>query len=143
MTAIAAGAVSSGCGRSPSHVRPGVGNREAERRLRRLLRRPDLLPDRTDVVIEGHEVEGVFLDARLVVEVDGWAFHRTRGKWERDRRRDADRLAAGWRVLRLTWRQIVYEPELTVARVSRALTAGAAVVPARVQSRRGSARVDL
>lgn len=85
----------------------------------------------------------MFLDARLVVEVDGWAFHRTRGKWERDRRRDADRLAACWRVLRLTWRQIVYEQELTVARVSRALTAGAAVVPARVQPRRGSARVDL
>ena len=43
---------------------------------------------------------------RLVVEVDGYAFHSTRRSFERDRRRDADLTSRGYRVVRLTWRQI-------------------------------------
>jgi len=54
----------------------------------------------------------------LVVEVDGYTFHATRGAFERDRRRDAELQAAGCRVVRVTWRQIVDEPEALVASVA-------------------------
>ena len=55
------------------------------------------------------------------MEIDGWKYHSTRAAFERDRRRDADLDAAGLRVIRVTWRQIVDEREALVARLVRAL----------------------
>ncbi len=55
------------------------------------------------------------------MEIDGWKYHSTRAAFERDRRRDADLDAAGLRVIRVTWRQIVDEHEALVARLVRAL----------------------
>lgn len=46
-------------------------------------------------------VDLLFQEPQLVVEVDG-ADHRTPDKYEADRRRDADLMVAGYRVLRLT-----------------------------------------
>src|SRR5204863_5525897 len=42
----------------------------------------------------------------LVVELDGHAVHGTRTAFERDRARDRAFQAAGWRVIRVTWRQL-------------------------------------
>lgn len=58
----------------------------------------------------------------LPAEVDGFAFHSTRAAFERDRLRDAELQARGLAVLRVTWRQIVDEPDALVARLARALT---------------------
>jgi hypothetical protein len=55
-------------------------------------------------------VDFVFRDARLVVETDGRKTHGTRQAFERDRRRDQRLTVAGWRVIRITWRQIKYRP---------------------------------
>jgi hypothetical protein len=41
---------------------------------------------------------------RVIVETDGWATHRTRAAFERDRAKDAALTAAGYRVMRFTWR---------------------------------------
>jgi very-short-patch-repair endonuclease len=41
-------------------------------------------------------------DQRLIVEVDGRAWHDTNAAFERDRRRDRRCAAAGWRVIRVT-----------------------------------------
>jgi uncharacterized protein DUF559/putative AbiEi antitoxin of type IV toxin-antitoxin system len=41
---------------------------------------------------------------RLIVETDGYAYHRTRADFETDRRRDAALTAAGYKVLRFTAR---------------------------------------
>jgi very-short-patch-repair endonuclease len=53
-----------------------------------------------------------------VVEVDGYAYHGSRAAFERDRRRDADLTAAGYRVVRITWRQLTSEPHAVVARLA-------------------------
>jgi very-short-patch-repair endonuclease len=45
-------------------------------------------------------------DQRLVVELDGFETHGTRQAFERDRARDRALLAAGWRVARITNRQL-------------------------------------
>lgn len=71
-------------------------------------------------VVAGLEVDFFWPAARLVVETDGHAYHRTRHAFERDRRRDAELLVAGVRVLRLTHRRLVTEPR-EVARTVRAL----------------------
>jgi len=56
-----------------------------------------------------------------VVEVDGYAYHSHRNAFERDRRRDADLAAAGYRVIRVTWRQLIREPEAVLVRLVLAL----------------------
>jgi very-short-patch-repair endonuclease len=65
------------------------------------------------------EVDFLFAEARLVVETDGYRFHRTRAQFERDRDRDATLTRAGYRTLRFTDAQLSHEPA-TVAATLRA-----------------------
>lgn len=102
-------------------ARAGVTRSEAERRLLALLRSAGLPPTATNTRIAGQEVDVLYAEARLVVEMDGYAFHRTRAAFERDRRRDADLAAAGFRVVRVTWRALTTEPEALIARLAGAL----------------------
>ena len=53
----------------------------------------------------------------LVVETDGYAFHSSRGAFERDRRRDQRLKLAGYEVIRFTWREIADEPERVLGTV--------------------------
>jgi very-short-patch-repair endonuclease len=57
------------------------------------------------------------------VEIDGFAFHSSRRAFEADRRRDAELQARGWRVVRITWRQLAREPERVVATIATLLAA--------------------
>ncbi|MGN6869747.1 MAG: type IV toxin-antitoxin system AbiEi family antitoxin domain-containing protein [Solirubrobacteraceae bacterium] len=47
---------------------------------------------------------------KIVVETDGQRTHGTRGAFESDRRRDQRLTAAGWTVIRTTWRQLTQRP---------------------------------
>ncbi len=60
----------------------------------------------TNVLVEGHEVDAVWREHRLIVELDGRAVHGTRRAFEADRARDRALTIAGWRVVRITWRQL-------------------------------------
>ena len=59
-----------------------------------------------NTVIEGLEVDFAWQEQKLVVELDGYETHGTRAAFERDRARDRALQVAGWRVLRITWRQL-------------------------------------
>jgi hypothetical protein len=59
-----------------------------------------------NAVVEGHEVDFCWPDARLIVETDGYERHGTRAAFERDRARDADLGARGWQVARFTDRHV-------------------------------------
>lgn len=65
----------------------------------------------------------------VIVETDGVRFHSTAAKRQRDARKDAFFLAAGYRVVRLTWADVVQRPAETAARVRAALAAGATSGP--------------
>jgi very-short-patch-repair endonuclease len=71
-------------------------------------------------LIEGFEVDFVWRDVRVVVEVDGYAFHRSPSAFERDRERDAILTTNGWRVLRFTHAQITGRPAWVAAVALRA-----------------------
>lgn len=71
--------------------------------------------------VGAYEVDALWPEQRLVVEVDGYAFHSGRAAFERDRLRDADLQSAGLRVLRVTWRQLSANPEALAARLGAAL----------------------
>jgi very-short-patch-repair endonuclease len=74
-----------------------------------------------NVNVAGYRVDLHWPVERLVVEVDGFAFHGSRDAFERDRRRDAEFIAAGITTLRITWRQLVHRPFVVVARIAAAL----------------------
>jgi very-short-patch-repair endonuclease len=96
---------------------------DLEERMLGLLHRFRLPAPEVNSSIEGHTVDFVWREQRLVVETDGWAAHGTRGAFERDRRRDADLLAAGWRVLRISYERLEREPAWVAERIVDALRA--------------------
>jgi very-short-patch-repair endonuclease len=108
---------------------PCLTRSEAERRLLALIRAAKLPPPRTNMLVSGYEVDFVWPNERLIVEVDGFAFHSTRAAFERDRARDRVLHAAGYVVLRVTWRQLVREPEVVVAELAAALVRQRAFAP--------------
>ena len=100
---------------------PAFTRSKAEKRLLALIRRARLPPPRCNVPVAGHEVDFLWPASKLVVEFDSWEFHRGRDAFEKDRRRDADLLLGGYRVLRITWRRLAEEPETVVAQIATAL----------------------
>jgi very-short-patch-repair endonuclease len=63
-------------------------------------------PPQTNTLIEGHEVDAVWPDRKLIVELDSWTFHGTRQAFEDDRRQDRELTALGWTVIRVTSRDL-------------------------------------
>jgi len=56
------------------------------------------------------DVDCMWGEQRLIVELDGRAVHGTKRAFESDRERDRILLAEGWRSARVTWRQLRAEP---------------------------------
>ena len=102
-------------------ARPALTRSQAEEEFLMLIRKADMPDPESNVRLEGYEVDFYWRAERLVVEIDGRAFHSSDRTFESDRRRDAALLAAGLRVMRVTWRQIVKEREALLARLIRAL----------------------
>ena len=73
--------------------------------------------------VHGLEVDAYWADRKLVVELDGYEWHRTRRAFEEDRRRDAILAKHDIRVLRFTWRQVTGQPALVADAVASASTA--------------------
>jgi hypothetical protein len=87
------------------------------------------------LVNNGIEVRGRWMECdcvwpsqRLVVELDGRATHDTTAAFERDRDRDRLLQAAGWRVVRITWRQLIADVDRIAADL-RDLLRGAGQYP--------------
>jgi very-short-patch-repair endonuclease len=102
---------------------PCLTRSDAEIIARDLIRKAGLPQPESNIRIEGHEVDLVWRDHGLIVEIDSWAFHSMRSSFEGDRRRDQRLTTAGWRVIRITARQLTNEPERVVATLATALAA--------------------
>jgi very-short-patch-repair endonuclease len=103
-------------GRTAAFVRS-----EAEARLLGLVRSGGLPEPATNVQVRGFEVDLFWRGQRLVVEVDGFAYHSSVRAFERDRSRDATLTAAGMRVMRFTWQQLVDQPNRILVNLAQAL----------------------
>jgi hypothetical protein len=81
-----------------------------EVRFATLLARTDLPKPALNALLDldGFKVEAdcLWREQMLIVELDGGAAHGTRIAFETDRERDRRLQAAGWRVVRVTWRQL-------------------------------------
>jgi hypothetical protein len=67
-----------------------------------------------------------WLEQRLIVECDGFAADGTRRAFEDDRARDRALVVDGWRVVRITWRQLTAEPETIAGQLATLLAQPAA-----------------
>lgn len=105
---------------------PPVTRSELERRFLAAISKAAVQPPEVNVLIETaterHEVDFLWRAQRLIVELDGRATHHTTAAFERDRARDRDLQAHGYRVVRITWRQL-HDDEAAVMRDIRRLTA--------------------
>ena len=86
-----------------------------ERRFLRLVDVHGLPRPRINRLTDEGELDATWPEQRLIVECDGFTAHGTREAFERDRARDRALLVAGWRVVRVTWRQLD-EDGATIAR---------------------------
>jgi very-short-patch-repair endonuclease len=100
---------------------PSFTRSEAESRLLGLIRRAKLSQPEVNVPVQGYEVDFLWPAERLIVEVDGFRYHSSSPAFEKDRHRDGVLAAAGYQVVRVTWRQLTNEPEALLARLAQAL----------------------
>ncbi|HEY3729294.1 MAG TPA: type IV toxin-antitoxin system AbiEi family antitoxin domain-containing protein [Solirubrobacteraceae bacterium] len=96
---------------------PTLTRSEAEERFLALIRSAELPEPEVNARIHGYEVDFLWREQRLVVEIDGYRYHSTRRAFEHDRRKDATLHAAGLGTMRITWRQLEAEPFAVIARL--------------------------
>jgi very-short-patch-repair endonuclease len=89
--------------------------RELEKKLLRLFKRGCFEAPEVNghLVVDGISMMPDFMwrDARLIVEADSRRVHGTAAAFEKDRLRDQRLAACGWTVIRVTWHQVINEPE--------------------------------
>lgn len=87
------------------------------------IERPEV---NAELVLDGRRIRPDLLwrRQRLVVELDGAMWHSDRLTRENDASRQALLEACGYRVLRISWRELVDSPRQTLARIRAALGAG-------------------
>jgi very-short-patch-repair endonuclease len=100
---------------------PAFTRSEAEEKLLLIIRDARLARPELNALVLGHEVDFLWRSARLVAEVDGYAFHAAARSFVADRRRDAQLAAAGYRVLRFTWADVTDGQLATAAQLAEAL----------------------
>jgi very-short-patch-repair endonuclease len=82
-----------------------------EQRALELVRDADLPEPQTNVLVDGVLVDFYWPEHNLVVELDGYAFHRSRRQFEADRAKDTRHALAGRRSARFTHARVYGEPE--------------------------------
>lgn len=91
--------------------------------LRVLLIEAGLAPDELQFTVRDEfgrsvaRVDFAYLRARLVVEADGFEFHRERADYRKDRRRGNACCRADWSVLRFSWEDVRFCPDYVVESV--------------------------
>jgi very-short-patch-repair endonuclease len=83
---------------------------EMEAAFLAICRRHRLPLPKVNVRIGEFDVDFLWFEHRLVVEVDGWAAHQSRSAFETDRLRDLKLKLLGYEVIRFTWRQLTGNP---------------------------------
>jgi len=79
-----------------------------------------------DLAVRGRffEIDALWEQQRVAVELDSRSVHGTKKRFESDRQRDRILVAEGWRTMRVTWRQLHEEPVAIAADLQSALGQG-------------------
>lgn len=88
------------------HGDPDPTRSELEHLFLQLCRRNGVPRPEVNVRVDAFVVDFLWPERRVIVEVDGYRYHRGRAAFEADRARDARLTELGFRVLRFTFRQL-------------------------------------
>ena len=106
----------------PTGIEAGAPTRsELEDRFLRLCRQHGIAAPEVNARVGRREVDFLWREPCLIVETDGYRFHRGQLAFEDDHARDLDLREAGFSPLRLTYRQVRDEPGRVAARIRREL----------------------
>jgi very-short-patch-repair endonuclease len=97
---------------------PARTRSRAERRLLTAIRRAGLPEPTVNVRVGTWEVDLLWLDRRVAVEVDGYSSHSSPRAFKRDRRKTAELEDAGFRVLRFSADQVRDEIDVVMDRIA-------------------------
>jgi very-short-patch-repair endonuclease len=100
----------------PQRTRSG-----GERALLRLVRKARMTGYETNAQIHGYEVDLLWRNVGIGVELDGWDGHSGRLAFERDRLKAAELSAQGLTVIPITGRQLREDPDGVIERLRRAI----------------------
>src|ERR1700755_668726 len=107
----------------PTGLEPTAPTRsELEDRFLRLCRRHRLPMPEVNVRFGPYEVDFLWRSQRLIVETDGYRFHRGAQAFEDDHDRDLGLRARGYEVHRFTYRQVTEQPAQLAAALRNALS---------------------
>jgi very-short-patch-repair endonuclease len=93
-----------------------------ERAFLELIRDHGLPEPRCNVLVDGELVDAHWPEYNLIVEVDGWKYHRTQRAFEDDHAKTLRLQLAGRRVARFTARQVFRQPRYVAATVENLLS---------------------
>jgi hypothetical protein len=74
-----------------------------------------------NVHVNGRQADAFFPEHNLIVECDGWEFHKDREAFEDDRERDAENLRHGVPTVRITKRRLTQTPDREAKRLQQIL----------------------
>jgi very-short-patch-repair endonuclease len=128
-------AIDEACDRSPTrrgvkairarlreHRAPAMSRSKFERLFRITCRKAGLPAPSMNAWVMGYELDAVWLDHKVVVELDSYWTHKTRVSFESDRKRDAKLQSREYRVIRVTEERLKAEPEEIVDELRRVLS---------------------
>jgi hypothetical protein len=95
-----------------------------EDRFQRFSQFYELPPHSTNVDVLGSEVDALWPEAKLIVELDSWEFHSHRAAFQRDRARDTRLLVAGYRTIRVTHHRLDTEAPTLANEINQLLSQG-------------------
>jgi hypothetical protein len=88
-----------------------------------LWREVDPLVPAVNTLVEGHLVDFLWSEQRVIVETDSWRHHGDPLAFEKDHQRDVELTAAGYDVHRTTAKMLERDPDPFLQNVRRALSA--------------------
>jgi very-short-patch-repair endonuclease len=103
-------------GRPTTETRSG-----GEEALLAMIRRANLPAPEVNAKVGSYTADFLWPTEKVIVELDGYDYHRGRAAFERDHQRDAEHQRMGYLVIRITGRQLAREPEAILVRIATAL----------------------
>jgi very-short-patch-repair endonuclease len=99
---------------------------DGEEALLAALRKANIRAPEVNGRVGRYIADFVWRKERVIVELDGYDYHRGRAAFERDHERDAEHLRLGFLVIRVTGRQLARELEALLVQIGTALALRAA-----------------
>ena len=103
-------------GRPTTQTRSG-----GEEALLALIRKANLPTPEVNAKVGNYTADFLWRKQKVIVELDGYDYHRGRAAFERDHQRDAEHQRMAHLVIRITGRQLAHQHEAILVRIATAL----------------------